>query len=295
MSLRNLEFAIVESATSIVRNSLMSMASVTTVALSLAVLGSFVLLAFGLNSAVQSQMKTFEIAVWLNEDVNEVEATNLELDIRKLPHVKSIELMTPQQTWEQIRKNWAGKVDLGGVQPNTLGSHFRVKLDDAKNTIATAEAIRKLPKIEEVIEGRQIVEQVVKFADFVKVVGWCASALLFLVAAFIISNTIRLTLYARRREIKIMQLVGATNWFIRLPYVFEGMILGVIGGGIACLAIIGGGQYLDSEVARAMPLLSQFSSGVDPMQFHGAVLATGCVIGAMASLFSIRRFLKASA
>ena len=184
---------------------------------------------------------------------------------------------------------------MGGVEPTMLTSHFRVKLDDAKYTPQTADAIRKLPRIEEVIEGRQLVEQVVKFADFVKLAGWCSAGVLFLVAAFIISNTIRLTLYARRREIKIMQLVGATNWFIRLPYVFEGTVLGAIGGGAACLAILGGGQYLNSEVTRIMPLLAQFSSGVDPLRFYGGLVAAGCIIGAMGSLFSIRRFLKASA
>jgi len=293
MSLRNLEFAVTESATGIIRNGLMAVASISTVGLSLAVLGSFVLLALGLHNAVQSQLSRLEMSVWLKGGMNEVEITNMELGIRALPHVNSVELVTARETWEKIKQDWKDRIQLGGVQPTSLTDHFRVKLDDAKYTIPTADSIRKMPKIEEVIEGRQIVEQVVRFADFVRLVGWCAAGLLFLVAAFIISNTIRLTIYARRREIKIMQLVGATNWFIRLPYLFEGTILGAIGGGAACLLILGGGQYLDNVIMKIMPLLAQFSSGIDPAKFFGGLVAAGSIIGAMGSLFSIRRFLKA--
>jgi cell division transport system permease protein len=292
MSLRSLEFAAIESATGIVRNGLMSVASVTTVGLSLAILGSFVLLALGLNNAVQSEMSKFEIAVWLKGDISEIEATNLELEIRALPHVKSAQLISAEATWEKIKKDWRDKIQLGGVQPTSLTDHFRVTLSDPRYTAGTAESIRKISKVEEVIEGRQIVEQVVRFADFVRLIGWCTAGVLFLIAAFIISNTIRLTVYARRREIKIMQLVGATNWFIRLPYLFEGTVLGALGGGAACLLVFGGGRYLGDVVAKIMPLLAQFSSGLDPMRFYGSLVGAGCFIGAMGSLISIRRFLK---
>ncbi len=271
----------------------MSMASITTVALSLAVVGGVVLLALGLNTAVQTQLSKFEIAVWLDNSVTERDRIDLDTNLRALPHVQSVELQTAQATWEKIRNDWRDRVNLNGVQPSSLTDHFRVKLADPRFTAQTAKAIRKLPDVEEVIEGQQIVDQVVHFADFVKLIGWCAAGLLFLAAAFIVSNTIRLTLYARRREIKIMQLVGATNWFIRLPFVFEGTALGAVGGGVACLLIFGGSHYLQEVVTKIMPLLSTFSSGMDPTRFYGALVAAGCFVGAAGSLVSIRRFLKA--
>lgn len=271
----------------------MSMASISTVALSLSVVGGVVLLALGLNNAVQTQLSKFEIAVWLDNSTTAQDRIDLDANIRALPYVQSVELQTAQATWDKIKSDWRDRVNLNGVQPTSLTDHFRIKLKDPRYTAATTKAIRKMPKVEEVIEGQQIVDQVVRFADFIKLVGWVAAGLLFLTAAFIVSNTIRLTLYARRREIKIMQLVGATNWFIRMPFVFEGMVLGVIGGGIACLIIFGGSHYLQEVVTKIMPLLAQFSSGMDPTRFYGALAAAGCFVGAAGSLMSIRRFLKA--
>lgn len=293
MSLRSLEFAVSESITGVIRNGLMSMASVTTVGLSLAVLGSFVLLALGLNHAAESQLNKFEIAVWVDQSATQAQVQDMGKKIKAMPHVESADLVTAKATWDKIKRDWRGRIDLNGVQPATLTDHFRVKMDDPARIVDTAQKIRKMGKVEEVIEGRQVVDQVVRFAYLVKVAGGCAAGVLFLIAGFIVSNTIRLTLYARRREIKIMQLVGATNWFIRLPFVFEGTILGAVGAGIACLIIYGVIRYVGQAVTQIMPLLAQFSSGIDPTQFYIGMVFTGCFIGAMGSMMSIRRFLKA--
>ena len=294
MSLRTLEYAAAESVVGIGRNGLMSMASITTVGLSLAILGSFVLLALGLNNLVQAQLDKFEISVWLKTDVSERQVAELSKSIRSLPHVQSANLETAEATWEKIKASWQNKIELGGVEPSVLSDHFRVKLDDPRFTKATAGRIRDMTAVDEVIEGRMVVEHMTRFADLVKLIGTGAALMLFLVAAFIVSNTIRLTLYARRREIKIMQLVGATNWFIRLPFVFEGTILGGTGGIIACVVVLGGTRYISRIVTQMMPLLQQCSSGVDPSQFFVGLVILGCFVGMMGSLVSIRRFLKAS-
>lgn len=291
--MRTLEFAFKESITGIIRNGLMSVASIGTVALALVVLGSFVLLAFGLNHAVESQLAKFEMAAWMTDGATDMQVADLEALIKSVPHVQSVERVSAEATWEKIKQDWKGRVNIEGVRPGSLTAHFRVKLDDPRYTTEAAEAIRKFPRVEEVIEAQQVVEQVVNFADIIKLASWGVGGILFLISAFIVSNTIRLTLYARRREIRIMQLVGATNWFIRLPYVFEGIILGAIGGGIACGLIFGGAHYLNEAVTKIMPLLTQVSSGLDPLQFNGGLVAAGCLIGMSGSLMSIRKFLKA--
>jgi cell division transport system permease protein len=294
LSLRTLEYSIAESLTGIGRNSLMSMASITTVGLSLAILGGFVLIALGLNSIVHSQMDQFEISVWLKTNVPDKQVQEMDRSIRALPHVRSVNLETAETTWEKIKASWEDTIELGGVEPSVLTDHFRVKLDDPKFTQITAAGLRGMSGVDEVVEGQAVVEHMLRFADLVKWVGIAAAGALFLVAGFIVNNTIRLTLYARRREIKIMQLVGATNWFIRLPFVFEGTILGAIGAAIACLVIFGGAKYAGQLVSQMMPLLRQFSSGVDPLQFFGGLVILGCFIGMMSSLVSIRQFLRAN-
>lgn len=294
LSLRTLEYAILESVVGIGRNGLMSIASITTVGLSLAILGSFALLALGLNNVVQAQLDKFEISVWLKNEVSENQVIALSESIESLPHVQSADLETASDTWQRIRRSWQDKIELGGVEPSVLSDHFRVKLDDPRFTTATAESLKQLPGVDEVIEGNMIVEHMTRFADLMRLIGVAAAAVLFLIAGFIVNNTIRLTLYARRREIKIMQLVGATNWFIRLPFVFEGMILGAIGGTIACGIVLGGSRYIGQLLAQIMPLLQQFSSGVDPVQFGCGLVVLGGFVGMMGSVVSMRRFLRAN-
>ena len=294
MSLRTLEYAIVESVVGIGRNGLMSVASITTVGLSLAILGGFVLMALGLNNIVQAQLDKFEISVWLKTDVTESRILKLNDDIDALPHVQSANLETAEETWARIKRSWQGKVELGGVEPNVLSDHFQVKLDDPRLTGMIADSIRQMPGVDEVVEGKMIVDHMTRFADLVRLIGAGAALVLFLIAGFIVNNTIRLTLYARRREIKIMQLVGATNWFIRLPFVFEGTILGAVGGSIASLIVLGGSRYIGQVVTQMMPLLQQYSSGVQPMQFFLGLLILGGFVGMMGSMVSIRRFLRAN-
>ena len=293
MSLRNLEYAVAESVIGIRRNGLMSLASITTTGLSLAVLGGFVLLILGLRNVVQTQLDKFEIAVYVQKGSSDADTADLSSRIQALRHVKSLELIPAEVGWGRLKEHLGSQVDLSGVEENPVPDTFRVKVDNPRYTLTTARAVRKMPGVEEVIEGGQVVRQVIRFADLVKLVGGCSAGVLFLVTAFIVSNTIRLTVYARRREIRIMQLVGATNWFIRLPLVFEGTILGALGGGIACLLVFGASRYVAQVVKQMMPLLEQFSSGVDPTQFFGSLVLLGCMVGAFGSLISIRRFLKA--
>jgi len=290
--LRTLSYAVAESAVGIARNGLMSTASVIIIALSFGILGAFVLLVLGLNNATQSLLKDFEIGVFLEDGTSEADVAELGSHIRYMPHVASVRLMPKDLAWEQMKANLGRQIDLSGVEENPLPDKFRVKLDDPRYTARTADAIRRMPHVGEVVEAWQVVEQMVGIADVVKWIGGLSAAALFLVAAFIISNTIRLTLHARRREIRIMQLVGATNWFIRLPLVLEGMILGAIGGGIAYLIVLGGSHYVTQEVTRRVPLFERFASGVDPIYFLGSMVALGCLVGAAGSLISIRRFLR---
>ena len=293
MSLRNLEYALGESLVGIRRNGLMSFASISTMGLSLGILGGIVLLALGLNNGAKTLLDKFEIAVFLEEDVPVPEVAELGARIEALPHVKSVRLIPAEEGWRKLKRSLGRRVDLSGVEKNPLPDSFRVKADHPRHTVGMARALRKMTHVDEVVEAREIVELMVRMANFVRIIGALSAGVFFIAMAFIVSNTIRLTVYARRREIKIMQLVGATNWFIRLPFFFEGMILGTIGGGIACGLVLGGSHYIARAVVKVMPLVAQFSSEVDPRQFFGGLVLLGCLMGAMGSLVSVRRFLKA--
>lgn len=292
MSLRSLEHAVAETFVGIRRNGLMALASVATTALSFTILGTVVLLALGLNNVSEKVLKQFEIGVFLKEGTTKEEISELSRAIRAMPHVEKVQFIPKEEAWEQVKAEYRGQVELSGVEENPLPDKFCVKLDHPRYTARTAAALRKLDHVDEVIEAQGIVEKVVGFADLIRYAGIVAACGLFLIAAFMVSNTIRLTVYARRREIRIMQLIGASNWFIRLPLVLEGIVLGAIGGAIACVLIFGGSRYISEIATQTLPLLKQYSSGVDPRYFYGGLVGAGCLVGAVGSMISIRRFLK---
>jgi len=293
MSLRTLEYAAAESVSGIIRNGLMSATSVVTIALSLSILAAFGLLAFGLNNMAQGLLGQFEIGVFLKNGVSEAEIAEVSSQIEKLSHVTSVRLISREEAWEETKRKIGKDVNLTGIK-NPLPDQLCVKLDDTHFTARTVDRIRKMPYVDDVVAARQLVERAIKVADLIKWIGIVSASVLFLVTAFIISNTIRLTLYARRREIRIMQLVGATNWFIRLPFVLEGVILGAIGACVSYLLVSGGSKYVSEIVTRNFPFVrGQFATNVDPIYFLGCMIALGCLVGAIGSLISIRRFLKA--
>ncbi len=292
MSLRGLEHAIIESFVSIKRNGLMSLVSISTLALTLGVLGAFILLILWLHGVASTLPDKLEVAVFLEKNASKQQVLEIRSDIGAIEHVKSATIIPAEIGWEEFKKNMGGQLELSGVEGNPLPDMIRVRVDDPRFIVGIANKIRAIPLIDEVNEGRDLVNQLVRFADLVKLLGAAAGIVLFLVTTFIISNTIRLTVFARRREIKIMQMVGATNWFIRLPLMFEGMVLGAVGGALACGLIYTAASYIVKVVTRVMPLLAQFSISVEPTQFVGGLTVVGCLVGAVGSMISIRRFLK---
>jgi len=291
VSLRNIEFLIHEAFVGIRRNGVMALASLSTIALSLAVLGAFVLLIFGATNMIQRELGKFDIAVYLTNDTSREEALRLGGEIRRMRAVKEVDFIPKEVAWPQFKKERAGKLDLGGLKGNPLPDAYRVKVSRAEMVEELADRIRAMRGVASVREGREVLRHVLAAARFIRYVGAVAIGALFITCVFIISNSIRLTIFARRREIRIMQLVGATDWFIRIPLVIEGMVLGSLGAAVSVALIRLSGYYLSGVVARELPLLRQASSGIEPGQFAAGLILTGTVVGTLGSMASIRKFL----
>jgi cell division transport system permease protein len=293
MSLRTLEYAASESVVGIVRNGIMSVTSVITIALSLSVLAAFGLLAFGLNNMAQSLLEQFEIAVFLKPETSDVQTSEIFEQIKALSHVSTVRLIPKEDAWEETKRKLGKEVNLSGIK-NPLPDQLCVKLKDPRFTSQVVAKIKKMPYVDDVVAARQLVERAIQVADLIKWIGIGSAGVLFLVTSFIISNTIRLTLYARRREIRIMQLVGASNWFIKLPFVLEGIILGAIGACLSFILVRSSSKYVSEVVTKNFPFLKgQYATPIEPLHFLGIMVALGCLVGAIGSLISIRRFLKA--
>lgn len=288
MKFSHLEFILEEALTGIRRNGLMAFASVTTIALSMGVLGAFVLIALGANNFTGSQVGRFQIAVFVKGD--QVAANRTASAIREMDGVRSVEIRDREAEWVRVKRE-NPNIELAGLPRNFLPYALDVKVADPASIPLIAAKIRVLPGIDGVQENRATLKRVLAAARLVKLFSIAGTAVLLVTSMFIISNAIKLTLYARRREIRIMQLVGATNQFIRLPLVIEGMVLGAIGAFAAWLLIVLGSSYVAHLAHNITPMLGHFSSGIEANQLAAMLVVLGTIIGAAGSFVSIRRFL----
>ena len=291
MTFRNIEFLIHEAFVGIWRNGIMALASLSTIALSFTILGAFVLLGFGTKSFIDRELGKFEIGVYLDRSVGRPEAIELGKKLMQTKGVKEVFFIPKEDAWPDFKKNMSSKIDLSGVESNPLPDSYRVKVHNAKVVEQIAQAIRTMEGVERVKEGRTELRHVLAIASFVRYVSTLAGAILFITCIFIISNAIRLTMFARRKEIRIMQLVGATDGFIRIPLVIEGMLLGALGALISLGLLRAAGYYLAGVAEKMMPLLRQISSGINAGQFACGLVITGALVGTLGSLVSIRKFL----
>jgi cell division transport system permease protein len=290
VNLRSVEFVIEEAITGIRRNGLMAFASISTIALSLGVLGAFVLVALGANNFSASQLNRFEIAVFV-KDQGKAAVDEMAEKLRSMDSVTSVEMRDRDKEWAEFKRQHPD-IESAGLPRNVLPYAMDVRVSKPQRLPMVAAKIRAMPGIDAVKEGRDTLGRVMAVARVVRALSIACVLILLTTTVFIISNAIKLTVYARRREIQIMQLVGATNHIIRMPLVVEGVVFGAIGALAAWALITGCSSYL-SHVARSMsPMVGQFSSGLQGMQLATMLLVMGGAIGAAGSFVSIRRFLR---
>ncbi len=298
MSLSGLSFLIAEAAKNIRRNGLMSLAALTTVAISMAVLGGALFTLYRLHQFAEAQPRQFEIAVFLRGDVDRDDVEGIRKRILAIPGVATVSLTTKEQALADLQQKdaAAGTGIASALGGNPLPDTLNVRLSDphANNRVASILRSRnRFPEVEGVREDRETLEKLFMVQRVIRNVGGVAAALLLLATAFVIQNTIRLTVLARRREIRIMQLVGATPGFIRLPLVLEGIFYGVAGsliaGGLVLFVVAQVSSYgsrLVSPIAQTMP------PALGPQITLSVFVCLGAVIGWIGSALSIRRFLK---
>ncbi len=291
MNFRNIEFLIQEAFTGIVRNGLMAFASISTIALSLAVLGAFVLAMMGANNFTTEQIGRFEIAVFTVPGAHKAKADALADSIRNIEGIKDVNMLDRDDEWAKF-KHERPDFESAGLSGNPFPYALRVRIVNSDQLTMLATKIRALPDVDHANVGQAEYKRVLAIANAIRAISFAGVIILLITTAFIISNAIRLTLYARRREIRIMQLVGATNHTIRIPLVIEGIVFGSAGALIAWVLLGLGGGYVVHSALEISPMLGSFSSGLSGIGLALWLLSSGAVIGAVGSLVSIRRFLK---
>jgi cell division transport system permease protein len=273
------------------RQGLLTLASVTTAAAALTIFAAFLLTAWHVHSVVRGLPRRFEVRAYTLPSLPRQQSLMLAERIRAVPGVEAVRLVTREEAWRRFRGSFRSPEDLAGLGENPLPDRFDIRTTAPEHARAVAAAVRAMSGIERVNAQEEAVRRLLALEGITRLVGTACALLLALGTAAIIGNTIRLTLFARQRQIQVMQLVGATDGFIRLPYLLEGMVQGLAGGLLAGAATAAGVAMLTRRLAD-FPLVAEARIGVELPLVFGALAFTGALLGCVGSLVSLRRFLQ---
>lgn len=305
MKISTLSRHIREGGKSLIRNGWMTFASAGSISISLFILGIFLLLAVNVNHLSKQMESEVEIKVFLDVNVTQETVASLRGSIETMDEVAKVVYVSKEEGLELMRERMgeSGQELLKGMEGenNPLNDAFTVEVKDPRQVDAAAVKISALneglnPKpIFKVDYGKEMVENLFKITTMIRNVGLVLVGCLGLTALFLISNTIKLTIMARNREIRIMKLVGATNSFIRWPFFIEGALLGLIGSAIPAAVLAFGYSQLITSSRSSMETMMMELKPFDEvyMQLSAILLGIGIGIGVIGSLLSVRKYLKA--
>lgn len=294
MGLKNIGYYWTEAFKSLYRNSWLCLAAVGTIIVSLLILGSSVLLVLNVNQLADRVESGVEISVFIEDDVEEEELESLGQQIEYLGGVKSVEFISRDRALEEFKESFGEQKEalIGLEENNTLPNSYRVKTLSTGLVPEVAGKIEKLDGVEKVRYGQGVVEKLMTVSHWVRTTGLVVVVLLGTAAVFLIATTIRLSVYARRREIGIMKVIGATNWFVRMPFILEGMILGLLGGLIAAGIIYFGYNSLVVRVNSTLSFIQLINEPEIIYYTLGGLAGLGLLLGILGSAVSVRRFLN---
>ena len=279
---------------SLFRNRFMAIASVLTVTLSMFILGVFLSAVLNINHMASYLENQVEMTVYLKDGLTTDQVMGIGKYLKAQPGMKEIKFTNKDQAMKDFRERMGDQQGLlDAINGNPLPASYQMSFQTPEQLKTSAEVVAKYQGVETVQYGKDIIEQLYKVAQVIRLSG--IVLIIFLAGAelFIISNTIRLTVFARRREIQIMKYVGASNGFIRWPFLFEGMVIGFLGSGFASLILWEGYKTVVSEMAAAGLV---FIPMIPLWPFMGyttlIILASGIVIGVMGSAISLRKYMK---
>jgi cell division transport system permease protein len=290
---RRLDYYFRETVSGIRRNGLVAFAAVATVFISLFLFGGAQLINKQVGLVVNQQIERVEVTVYLLDSITPAELQNLQTRLDNMPEVANARYETKAQAYAHAKELFKNQPDvIKNVSPDTFPASFRVKLRDPEHDFDAIKAqLQGQPGVEQIQDNRAILKRLFAVANVLKNGAYLASAVMLLSSIALIGNTVRMAVFARRKEIGIMRLVGATNMFIRVPFLIEALVEGLIGAllAIASLAVLLNTFFRDFH--STLIFIPQVGPGVlwsvVPFIVLGGVLAA-----VLASLLAMRRFLE---
>lgn len=292
--LSSLGYLLKEGVKNIWSNRTMSFASVGVLVSCLLLTGAAVLFSMNVDVAMKSLEGNNSTTVYLQEGLPTLTSLRVGQEIKQLDNIEECEFVSKQDAVQNMLDMLG---DDGTVLEGLLGDEnflpdaFRISMKDLNLYDETAAQIEAINGVDEIIDYSDIAEQLTSLDNLVTSVGFWIVLILSLVSLFIISNTIRVTMFSRRLEISIMKSVGATNWFVRVPFIVEGVIIGLLSGGVASGLLVLVYNKLVSSVA-SIPLFSPVDIGPITWRITLIFMLAGALFGALGGLITLGKYLK---
>ncbi len=294
MIFRNMKYFLTQGFKGLISNSLMTLASIGIVIASLVLFGFFVLFGMNLNSVGEQIKEQCEINVYMPNEMNRDDVRAIGSQLGEIEYVKEAQLYTKEERLQNYKEGvYQEQAEVINTleEDNPLRDAYVLVLEDVRMAKQVAEDAAKIKGVEEVVNRQDLIQQILSITNTVKYVSAWLLLILAAISVFIISNTIKLGMFSRRKEINIMKFVGATNWFIRWPFIIEGMLLGAVGAAVATFIVMIGYNSV-------LPAVQGFMGNIKLLEGTDVVnivilsfAAMGIGIGMAGSAMSIRKHL----
>ena len=297
--LRMLGRSIRDAFKSVFRNFSLSLASISCIAITLIIVAVSIVVSFNVENFTQEIERDLTIVVFVDNDATQEEVNNVKQELEKINEFNKKEIVYKDKN--SIKNDMAKESEVFNTvmaewdeKDNPLKDTFQVKVKNAEKIGVTADKIKKIKKVSVVRYGEGMVEKMISSFETIKKITYIAVIALILVTIFLIINTIKLTIFSRKREISIMRLVGASNFTIKTPFIIEGMILGMIGSLLPIGLIIFGYPALYDKLGGYVfsPLVKLIGSASFVYNTSLIVLVIGIIVGMIGSASAVRKYLK---
>ncbi|MDA8080233.1 MAG: permease-like cell division protein FtsX [Actinomycetota bacterium] len=291
----SLEYVVKETTGNLWRNRLMSLAAVLTISVSLALAGASLLLKQGVSTATSQWKGGVQLLIFMHPTATTAQTKAVSNQLKSLPEIKSYFYMDQAKSYVEFKQLMANSPELvQSVTQSQIPPSFRVVLKNPNDAPSVGSLFQQQAGVKDVNFNRGAINTMLHVTSIVQLVIVALAIILLISASVLILNVIRVAIFSRRREVAVMKLVGATNWFIRIPFMLEGMIQGLVGALVAVVAVVGIQALFEYVVAHfQVAVLSNFLvSSHDVLMTELFVVAMGIIVGTAGSAFAVRRYLE---
>jgi cell division transport system permease protein len=291
---RRADYYFRETATGLRRNGLVAFAAVATVFISLFLFGGAQLIGKQIGLVVDQQTQRVEVAVFLRDGLSTEQNDRLLRRLQDMPEVAAVDYESKQEACDRFRELFKNQPDLvNNVRCSALPASFRVKLVDPEKFEVVKAQMEGQPGVEVIRDHRDLLKRLFAVANVLKTGAYLASAVMLISAIALIANTVRMAVFARRKEIGVMRLVGATNWFIRVPFLIEALVEGLLGAILALIALtfLKNSFFNGFQSNDTLNWLPIVSNG-DLLSLVPIIVVAGVAVSVFASWLAMRRFLE---